>query len=311
VPDFDIVVLGDCNPDLVLQGGEVEPAFGQAERLVEDAKLLLGGSGAIFACGAARLGLRTAITGVVGDDLFGRFMLDRLVEHGVDTRALGVDPGVSTGVTVVLAKSEDRAILTFPGAIADRRVTPTDIDLACRARHVHVASLFLQKGLAPELSTVFEAAHRAGASTSIDPNWDPGGLWNGALSGLLELTDFFLPNRAEATRIAGRDDVAGAAATLSRLGPTVVVKLGAEGALAVRDGAEVHAGAYGAVAPLDTTGAGDSFDAGFVAAQLNGWSLERSLVLGCVCGALSTRAAGGTAAQPTWEEAVAALEVVR
>ena len=71
---FDILVLGDANPDLVLIGETVVPAFGQAERLVNDARMVVGGSGAIFACGAARLGLRVAFAGVVGDDIFGRFV---------------------------------------------------------------------------------------------------------------------------------------------------------------------------------------------------------------------------------------------
>ena len=76
--DLDLLVLGDANPDLVLHGGDVVPAFGQAEHLVDDARLTIGGSGAILACGAARLGLRAAIAAVVGDDLFGRFVRDGL-----------------------------------------------------------------------------------------------------------------------------------------------------------------------------------------------------------------------------------------
>src|SRR5690348_6865981 len=68
---FDLVVLGDCNPDLVLTGDEIDPSFGQVERLVDDADLMIGGSGGILACGAARLGLRTAFVGMVGDDVFG------------------------------------------------------------------------------------------------------------------------------------------------------------------------------------------------------------------------------------------------
>ena len=90
--EFDLLVLGDVNPDLVLRGGDISPAFGQAERLVDEAALTVGGSGAIMACGAARLGLRVAIVGVVGDDLFGSFMREQLVGRGVDIRGLAVDP---------------------------------------------------------------------------------------------------------------------------------------------------------------------------------------------------------------------------
>src|SRR5690349_21175876 len=74
--DPDLLVLGDANPDLVLRGGDVVPAFGQAEHLVDDARLTIGGSGAILACGAAKLGLRVAIAAVVGDGLFGGSIRD-------------------------------------------------------------------------------------------------------------------------------------------------------------------------------------------------------------------------------------------
>ncbi len=93
--EFDLLVLGDANPDLVLSGGDVVPAFGQAERLVERASLTIGGSGGILACGAARLGLRVAFCGVVGDDLFGRYMREQLSGRGINTRGLIADPRAS------------------------------------------------------------------------------------------------------------------------------------------------------------------------------------------------------------------------
>jgi sugar/nucleoside kinase (ribokinase family) len=116
--DFDLLVLGDCKPDLVLSGDQVEPAFGQIERLVDAADLTIGGSAGILACGAARLGLRTALVGIVGDDLFGSFMCTALAQRGVDTRGIVVDPGARTGLTVILGRPGDRAILTFPGTIS-------------------------------------------------------------------------------------------------------------------------------------------------------------------------------------------------
>ncbi|MGZ4200891.1 MAG: carbohydrate kinase family protein [Thermoleophilaceae bacterium] len=301
--DLDLLVLGDLNPDLVLGGDGVEPAFGQVERLVDTADLVIGGSGAIVACGAARLGLRTAIAGVVGDDLFGRFMLDALSAHRVDTGGVVVDPGLQTGLTVVLAREGDRAMLTFPGAIPALRADAVDPDLVRSARHVHVSSYFLQTSLAPGLAELFRMAE---GTTSIDPNWDPAEDWDAGLRELLPLTDVFLPNAEEAVRIAGRADPEEAALALSGEGPLVVVKLGAEGALAVRGEELVRVAAPAGVEPVDTTGAGDSFDAGVLAGLLGGWPLERALALGCACGALSTRAAGGTASQPTLEEAAAA-----
>lgn len=309
MPDFDLLVLGDCNPDLVLRGPDVEPAFGQVERLVDSADLVVGGSGAIVACGAARLGLRTAFAGVVGDDVFGRFMLDALAARGVDTGGVVVSPHEQTGVTVVLARPGDRGMLTFPGAIGALRADAVDADLLGSARHVHVASYFLQTALTPGLPDLFGSVRANGASTSIDPNWDPAERWNGDLKEVLRLTDVFLPNAEEATRITGAADPSAAAAELSADVRLTAVKLGRDGALAAASGGvRIQAAAPEDIEPVDTTGAGDSFDAGLLTGLLNGWSHERALALACACGALSTRAAGGTAAQPTLAEALELVE---
>jgi sugar/nucleoside kinase (ribokinase family) len=305
---LDLLVLGDLNPDLILSGEEVVPAFGQVERLVDTAELTIGGSGAIVASGAARLGLRTAIAGVVGDDLFGRFMREALSERGVDVDAVVVDPTARTGLTVILSRPEDRAILTFPGAIAALRVTDVDRGLIRSARHVHVSSLFMQTALAEGLGELLEEARIAGASTSIDPNWDPRERWNGGLEQLLRDIDVFLPNAEEAMRIAGERDPETAARALAGEGPLVAVKLGEDGALAAHNGEITRVPSPRGIEPCDTTGAGDSFDAGMIAGLLAGWPVERSLSMGCVCGALSTFGVGGTAAQPTLEEALHLLD---
>jgi len=304
--DLDLLVLGDANPDLVLTG-DVRPVFGQAERLVDDARLVVGGSGAIMACGAARLGLRTAFVGVVGDDALGRFMLDALADHGVDTTGCAVDPFRPTGISVVLSRRDDRAILTSTGTIGDLRAELVGADLLARARHVHVSSFYLQRALRHDLPELFELAHGAGATTSIDPNWDPAERWDGGLLGLLPHTDVFLPNSAEARSITGIDDVDVAAEALAEHGTTVAVKFGQGGGLAMA-GDEVARIEAIPIDVVDTTGAGDTFDAGFLAGRLRGWPLERCLALAVASGSLSTRAVGGTGAQPSMEEALAAME---
>ena len=305
---FDVLVLGDCNPDLILTGEHVVPEFGQVERLVQSAELTIGGSGSIVACGAARLGLRTALIGVVGADLFGRFMVEALTERGVDTSAMVVDPAARTGLTVILDRGDDRAILTFAGTTAALTADAIDRQHIRRARHVHVSSFFLQSALAAALPELFEDARRASASTSIDPNWDPAQKWDGGLLRLLAHTDVFLPNGEEAMRIANRPNPASAARELAKAGPLVAVKLGPDGALGVRRDGELTAlDPLRDLDPVDAVGAGDSFDAGVLAGLLNGWSVERALALGCACGGLSTRSAGGTTAQPTLDEALAAV----
>ncbi|MEZ0396161.1 MAG: sugar kinase [Anaerolineales bacterium] len=301
---FDLLLPGEINPDLILSG-DVEPQFGQVEKLVDSAALTVGSSSVITACGAARLGLKVAFVGVCGDDLFGRFMLEAMAARGVDTSAVLVDPARQTGLTVILNKGHDRAMLTFPGAIAALRAADVTDDLLRRARHLHVASYFLQDALRPGLPDLFARARTLGLTTSLDTNWDPSGEWRGVRD-LLPLVDVFLPNRAEACALTGEQEVEAAARKLAALAQTVAVKLGAEGALGVSGERLVRVASI-PVAVVDTVGAGDTFNAGFLYGYLHGWPLETSLRLAAVCGALSTQAAGGVAAQPSLDQALAHL----
>jgi sugar/nucleoside kinase (ribokinase family) len=308
MPDLDLLVLGDANPDLVLTG-DVAPAFGQAEKLVDGARLTIGGSGAIMACGAARLGLRTAFIGVVGDDVFGRFILDELAARAVDVSRVAVDPHRSTGLSVILSRRDDRAILTSVGTIGDLHGDLVDRELLGAARHVHVSAYFLQDRLRPDLPELFDEAHEAGATTSVDPNWDPAQEWDGGLLSLLSRTDCFFPNSTEARAITGVDDVDVAAQALAEHGGVVGMKFGQGGGLAMKGDEVVRSEAI-AASVVDTTGAGDTFDAGFLAGFVQGWPLDRCLALAVACGSLSTRAVGGTGAQPMMDEVLAALERV-
>ena len=309
--DLDLLVLGDVNPDLVLSDTAMDIAFGQAETLVDDAELTIGGSGAIMACAAARLGLRTALVGLVGADQFGEFMLRAVSGRGVDVSGVVVAPEVRTGLTVVLARPGDRAILTFAGAIGAMTADRVDRDLLGRARHVHVSSFFLQTALAPGLPGLLASARAGGSTTSVDPNWDPSERWDGGLLDLLDDVDVLLPNAVEACRIARRDDDPEAAArALAAQATVVAVKLGADGALAVEPGGGESARAETTLTEVelvDAVGAGDAFDAGLLAGLLRGDALGEALAFACACGTLSMRAAGGTTAQATLAEARAAL----
>lgn len=303
---FDVVVVGDLNADLILSGNAV-PEFGQVEKLIDDATLTFGSSSGIFACGAAQLGLRVAFIGLVGDDLFGQFVLDHLRARGVDTRGVVVDRSIKTGLTVILSQERggDRALLTHLGSIAALRFAHIDQALLAQARHLHVGGYFLLDGLRPDVPRLFDVAHTHDLTVSIDTNYDPTERWQG-IEEVLRRADIALPNETELRAITGLDDIEAALLALSRNVPTVAAKLGARGATARRAG-ETASAVPPHVSVVDTTGAGDSFDAGFVYGSLSGWSLERTLRLACACGALSTRAAGGTPAQPTLEEALESL----
>lgn len=298
---FDILVAGEINPDLILSGNVI-PEFGQVEKLVDTATLTIGSSSAIFACGAARLGLKVGFVGVCGDDIFGTFMLEEMRRRAVHVDNVIVKPGESTGLSVILSEKSDRAILTHMGLIADLRASDISDDLLRQARHLHVASYFLQARLKPDLPDLFRQAHALGLTTSLDTNYDPSGQWLG-FDELLALTDVFLPNQTEALSITKAVDVASAARLLALNTGLVAVKLGAAGALAARGDVLIPAQSI-PVTVVDTVGAGDTFDAGLLYGYLNGWDLAKTLRLACVCGALSTQKAGGVNGQPTLEEAM-------
>jgi sugar/nucleoside kinase (ribokinase family) len=231
-------------------------------------------------------------------------MLDELEARGVDVSGVLVDAELTTGISVVLVRGEDRATLTALGSISALSAHQVDERLLRSARHVHVSSFFLQHALRPDLPGLLRQARAAGATTSLDPNWDPSEGWDGGLLAALAETRVLLLNEEEVRRIAGVEKVETAARALARGGATIVVKRGPGGALAL-DGDSVVRAAARPVDAVDSTGAGDSFDAGFLAGLLAGRPLAETLALANACGALSMRAAGGTAAQPTLAEALA------
>ena len=303
---LDLVVVGDCNPDVLVLGDDVTPAFGQQEKLVDGIWMVVGGSAAITAVAAARLGLSVGLVAAVGADPAGDFMLGQLAREGVGIAAVAVHDTAPTGMTVALSRGADRAILTAPGAVASLTAQDVPAALLARARHVHVSSYFLlERSLGPGLAAVLAAARAAGATTSLDTNWDPAGKWgDDHLHAALAQTDVLLPNETEALRIAGAPALPAAAGALTAAGRRLVVKLGERGALCA-DGPVWHRAELPPVTPVDATGAGDCFNAGLIGGLLRGLALPDAAALGCAVGALSTQAAGGTASSPDLASALA------
>jgi sugar/nucleoside kinase (ribokinase family) len=297
---YDLLVVGELNVDIIVRGGDIVPRFGQAEQLVEDLTVQPGSSGGIFAAAAAKMGLRVLYASVVGDDPFGHLMVAALQACGVDTAGVRIDPGVKTGAGLMLSRGQDRAMLTYLGSIAS--VSQNDVNPAWfdQARHLHVVSPFLMSGLRPYMPEMMALAKRRGMTVSLDTNWDPQEQW--ALDGFFDHLDLFLPNEQEALAITRRATLDAAIDALHGMVGTLVVKRGASGAVA-------YAGELSAAVPVlpvsivDSTGAGDSFDAGFLAGWLRGETLETCLRLGAACGALTCTQAGGFNGQPTWAQA--------
>ncbi len=196
ITDFDVLVVGELNADLILRG-DVTPAFGQVEKVVDAATLTLGSSSAIFACGVARLGLRVAFVGKVGADEFGHFVLRELDRRGVNTDGVTIDPAIPTGLSVILSRPADRAILTYLGSIAALRFDEIDLTRLSRARHLHLGSFYLLDALRPDVPRLFDEAKARRLTISIDTNYDPSEQWAGGLRETLQRVDVFLPNETE------------------------------------------------------------------------------------------------------------------
>lgn len=304
--EFDVVAVGDLNADLIL-AGDVTPVFGQVEKVIDDATLTMGGSTSIFACGAARLGLRVAFIGKVGRDPIGDFLLDTLVSRGIDIAGVRRDERVKTGLTTILSHGVDRAMLTYLGALSVLAYNDVDWSMATRAQHLHLGSYYMLDALRPDAARLFGGARRRGLTVSLDTNYDPTEQWDGGIDAALAQVDIFLPNETEAKAIGRSATWQAGLAQLAARVPVVAVKRGGDGAAAQR-GEKLITAPPIPVTVVDTTGAGDSFNAGFVYGHLAGWSLERTLAFAVACGSASTRAAGGIEAQPTLAEAMALLD---
>ena len=219
--------------------------------------------------------------------------MERLRERGVDLAR--VAHGVKSGVTIILPHGSQRHILTYPGTISELRFGDIDLDYLASARHFHMSSLFLQRELLPHVPELFRRMKSAGLTTSLDTNDDPEDRWDRVLDEILPHVDILLPNEREAMKMSGADDLGTALLRLAQKVKTVVVKLGASGAVAIREGHQLIAPAV-PVAVIDPVGAGDSFDAGFLHQFLRGADLTTCLTYGNLCGAFSTTDHGGTEA---------------
>lgn len=296
-----IAVIGELNLDLIVTGAPRLPRPGE-EVIVDGMQLTLGSSSAILAAQLARLGDDVLFVSKVGADDFGRRALEFCRACGVRTDAIAVDASIATGLTISIALGTERAQLTAMGSIQEMRFSDVDFSRLEGVRHVHISSFYLQRNLRPDVGRIFARARSMGLTTSLDTGWPHEGETNGDLESVWPHLDVFLPNEAEAMHLSGQATVDAALDVLAARVPLVVVKLGPAGAVARRGDEIVRRAAFD-VAVVDTTGAGDSFNGGFLHAYLAGAALPECLDLANACGALSTRGPGGTTTQPSLAEA--------
>lgn len=297
---FAITLAGEINLDLILYGLPPELPL-ERELLATGFQMTLGSSSAILAHNMAVLGARVGFITCVGRDELGQLALSRLTSSGVDlTRTIQAERGIGTGVTMLLHHGPARRILTYPGAMAGLRCADLDLDYLASAPHFHLSSLFLQTGLHAGLVELLTELKARGLTISLDTNDDPTGQWGGEGGGgilprILPLVDVLLPNEEELLRIARTSSITEALAMVGAHVPLIAVKCGSRGAL-VNDRGRSFAIPSIIVTPVDTIGAGDSFNAGFLAAYLEGRSPAFAAAAGNVTGALSALRAGGTEA---------------
>lgn len=292
---LDVCVVGETNLDLILYGLPKELVLDR-ELLASGLALTLGSSSAIFAHNLATLGSKVGFVSKTGGDAFGKMALERLASAGVDVARVkhGTGP-TATGLTVVLPSSHQRYILTYPGTMFEMQYSDIDMAYVQSARHLHLSSFFLHRALRPKIGDMFREAKAAGLSTSLDTNDDPEDKWDRDLFEVLKYVDVFLPNDREAKKTARTEDLTEAVNLLAGLAKIVVVKCGASAAIC-RSGQMQYTLTPPSVQTVDSVGAGDSFDAGFIRQFLAGAKLEDCLAFANLAGAYSTTKEGGTEA---------------
>lgn len=294
---FDVIVVGELNVDIIMNGIARFPEIGK-EILAGSLDMTLGSSSAIFASNLSSLGSRVSFLGKIGKDGFASTVLDSLKLKGVDTSNIIQSDTLNTGATIVLNFDQDRAMVTYPGAMEDLRLKDINFESIASARHLHFSSIFLQPGIRYELPVLFKKAKSFGLTTSLDPQWDPSEKWEVALPELLPHLDVFLPNMSEFKLLTSTKTLKAGIKKIIPYAPnlTVVVKDGANGAYAW-DGTEwLHQPAILNEQVVDCIGAGDSFNAGFIHKFTQGATLKQCLEYGAITGAVSTTRAGGTGA---------------
>lgn len=291
-----MLVIGELNIDAVASGLSEAPEMG-GEILASDFRLTLGSASAIFACGVAKLGHDVTFIARVGSDYFGKFCLSALRAAGVSTRHISRDKDLKTGVTISLSCRHDRALVTYPGAIAALGTEDVNRSQLKGHSHLHMTSYYLQTRLQPSFPQIFRDARELGLTTSFDPNSDPTHSWNKSIREVFACTNLLFVNKAEAMALTRTRSVTAALKSLGDEVPCAVIKLGPNGAVAIKAGEITSANGF-SIEPVDTTGAGDSFAAGFVSSYVKGRSVSECLGVANACGALATLQVGGTDGQP-------------
>lgn len=293
-------MFGDVNVDIMMGGLESLPVPDR-ETICETYELTVGSSAAICACNYASLGGDVSILGLTGYDENGDFMLRKMREFGINVDLVQRTSHVGTGVTVNLTHGSNRTQITYPGTIAEFDGSSIDSSIVKRFDHLHFAGPYLQTKFRPHITRLLDVAAESGVSTSLDPQWDVSERWEYMGEWLPRLTYIFL-NRDEALSVSKTASPEAAIRWLASKTSCPLVKLGSEGVMIRAGTAEKVIPGY-SIDVVDTTGAGDAFDAAFMLAVLDrGMGLEEATRFANATAARSCTFIGGVNARSSVED---------
>lgn len=299
----DVACLGILVADLLGRPIDALPPRGRLG-LVPEMTLHIGGCAANAGMDLARLGVSTCVLGKVGSDGLGDFIVQTLAKSGLDTQGVVRDPDVSTSASMVLVGSDgERTFLHHLGGNAKYRADDVRWDIVEQSRILLVAGALVMPAIDGEpMASVLRRAREIGKTTALDVVWDATGRWMATLAPCLPHCDYFLPSMSEAEQLTGYTDPLEAAKALRDRGVGVVVlKLGAEGSFVLSAEGQLRVPAF-PVQPVDGTGAGDAYVAGFLCGLIHGWDLERTARFASAVGSLCVTAIGATAGVRSLEE---------
>ena len=299
---WDVYVYGDINIDLVIPGVEHFPLPGQ-EDVVETMNTYVGGGAAVFTLGIGKLGLKPVFQGTIGDDCYGKFIRDEFKSRNVDDTLLATSKENKTGISISFTNEKDRSFLTYRGTNDEIDLSKIQLDKVKEASHIHLTGYAGSKNHNQYLELVKKVKDMKEVTISFDVGWDDAGEWYEGIYDLFTYIDILFMNETEAIHYSRKEDAKEAVLDFSKTCSLVVAKLGKKGSMAVKDGVIYESKAY-TVQAVDTTGAGDSFNAGFVYGFLKGKTIEECLKCGNGCGALSVTQLGGNTGFPVEEALV-------
>ena len=288
---FDVLLPSAYFCDLIFTGLPDVPRLGD-EVFCQGLKVVPG-AGFIPAVALTRLGLAVGWACDFGNDFFSRYALEEAGRQNLDSQLFRHHDRPLQAVTVAYSFAQDRAFLSYIDPLPATNLTELVEQQPARCL------LLMSLRYGPDFLAAVEAAHAQGAVVFMDAQvHDNATLTDPDVVAALQAIDIFVPNQREALQLTGEKDAELALQRLAELTPTVVIKLGAEGAIAQSQGQRVRMPGLAASA-LDTTGAGDNFDCGFLYGWLRGYALEGCVRCANFCGSRSTTAHGGWEASPT------------